>query len=177
MLTPVPMLAVAVRNAARLAPLAGPLLLACATGAAAAPGVWRCASGGAPPVYQDRPCDPGREQKDLAAHPPPLSVVPLELPATPPAARTKPRRTEAAPPRPRRPETRVAGDAAERRHVREGMTEGEVLARLGSPDFASPKAGRKARWTYLPAAGDPQTITLVRFEDGQVATVERRVVR
>jgi len=171
------MLAMAIRNAARLAPLAGPLLLACAAGAAAAPGVWRCASGGAPPVYQDRPCEPGREQKDLAADPPPLSIVPFELPAPPPVARTKPRRTEAAPPRPRRSETRVTGDAAERRHVREGMSEGEVLARLGSPDLASPKAGRKARWTFLPAPGDPQTLTLIRFEEGRVVAVERVTVR
>jgi hypothetical protein len=56
------------------------------------------------------------------------------------------------------------------------MSEGEVLARLGKPDLAT-KGGRRMRWTFLPAPGDPQTMTLVRFEDGRVVEVERRVVR
>lgn len=177
MLTPAAALPVSARNGTRLVPLAAPLLIACATGVAAASGVWRCAVPGAAPVYQDRPCDAGRQQKDLAADPPPLSIVPMEMPVRPAEPKAKPRRAEAPSPKPRRAESRIAGDAALRRHVREGMTEGEVLARLGTPDLASPKGGRKGRWTYLPAAGDPQTITLVRFEDGAVVAVERRVVR
>ena len=89
-----------------------------------------------------------------------------------------PRRAEKPPPRPRRADPpRFVGDAAQRRYVREGMTEGEVLARLGSPDLASGKGGRKVRWTFLPAPGDPQTMTTIGFEDGRVASVERVTVR
>ena len=57
------------------------------------------------------------------------------------------------------------------------MSEGVVLAKLGAPDAASSKHGRHARWTYLPAPGDPQTVTTIRFEDGRVTSVERHVVQ
>lgn len=159
------------------------LLLACAAlatalSALAAPGLWKCAGGGGIPVYQDRPCANGADLKDLAADPPPLSIVPLHI--APPAAsspeRTTPRRAQAPASRQRRADVRPDGHAAERKFVREGMTEGEVLARLGIPDMASPK-GRRARWTFLPTPGDPQTMTTIRFEDGRVLSVERVTVR
>ena len=68
-------------------------------------------------------------------------------------------------------------NAAERRHVQPGMHEGEVLARLGAPDLRSGKGGGKlSRWTYMPVAGDPQTLTTVVFEYGKVVEVERKVV-
>lgn len=57
------------------------------------------------------------------------------------------------------------------------MTDAEVFARLGPPDFQAGKTGRKMRWTYLPAAGDAQTVTLVKFEDGKVVGVERSILR
>ena len=57
------------------------------------------------------------------------------------------------------------------------MSDGEVLARLGPPDLQAGKNARRMRWTYLPAAGDPQTVTLVRFEDGKVVAVERTTMR
>ena len=57
------------------------------------------------------------------------------------------------------------------------MSDAEVVARLGPPDFQAGKGGRKMRWTYLPAAGDAQTVTLVKFEDGRVAGVERSILR
>jgi hypothetical protein len=57
------------------------------------------------------------------------------------------------------------------------MSEGEVLRRAGVPDLRSARHGRLLRWTYLPAPGDAQTLTTVRFEDGKVVAVERVVVR
>lgn len=146
--------------------------------AAAAVGVWKCQGRDRVPVYQDKPCDPGSELKDLTAEPPALSVVPLAIPSE--AARQRPaaKHVDKPPARPRRAEAPAPrGDANERRFVHEGMSEGEVLLRLGPPDLASPKSARKARWTFLPAPGDPQTMTLVQFEDGRVVHVERRVVR
>jgi hypothetical protein len=151
-----------------------------------AAGLWKCRGPDSVPMYQDRPCDSGAELRDLVANPPPLSVIPLVPPdASRPAARPPPRRAEKPPPRRAEPPARsrrgdaarVIGDAAERRHVHEGLGEGEVLARLGSPDLASGKGGRRMRWTYLPAPGDPQTLTTVRFEDGRVIGVERTIVR
>ena len=58
---------------------------------------------------------------------------------------------------------------------REGVV-GPVLAKLGAPDLQSGR-GRLMRWTYLPAAADLQTVTVVRFEDGKVVTVDRRILR
>jgi hypothetical protein len=58
------------------------------------------------------------------------------------------------------------------------MHEGEVLARAGPPDLKSGGGSRKlARWTYMPADSDPQTITTVVFDYGRVVEVERKVVR
>jgi hypothetical protein len=58
------------------------------------------------------------------------------------------------------------------------MHEGEVLARLGAPDLKSGGGGRRvARWTYMPVAGDAQTLTTVVFEYGKVVEVERKVMR
>ncbi|MEP7205588.1 MAG: hypothetical protein ABI920_01520 [Casimicrobiaceae bacterium] len=65
-----------------------------------------------------------------------------------------------------------------RRHVHGGMSEAEVLARLGRPDARS-SGSRKGRmsWTYLPARGDLQTVTTIHFERGVVAEIDRRVMR
>ncbi|MFO1317118.1 MAG: DUF4124 domain-containing protein [Burkholderiales bacterium] len=140
--------------------------------------VWKCADGHGRPVYQDAPCPEGRTLRDFAADPPPVSVVPLR-----PAPGTVTRATAAATPKDRKPAASRKGDAppvdaAERRHLQPGMHEGEVLARLGPPDMKSGGGGRKlARWTYMPAAGDPQTLTTVVFEYGKVVEVERKVVR
>ena len=66
---------------------------------------------------------------------------------------------------------------AERRHLREGMSDGEVLARLGAPDLKSGGGRGTASWTYLPAPGDAQTVTVVRIERGKVLGVDRKIVR
>ena len=138
--------------------------------------MYKCAGDRGTPVYQDSPCPEGREMRNFSTDPATVSVVPLR---PPPGTTTR----IAAPPRekPAKPakadKKGVAGDAAERRYVRLGMHEGEVLARLGTPDLRSGKGGGKvARWTYMPAPGDPQTLTTVVFEYGKVIEVERKVV-
>jgi hypothetical protein len=141
-----------------------------------APGVFKCAGERGVPVYQGMPCPPGRELRDFAADPANMSVVEMHVPATTTTPAT-PRHERAARAPPRTNKAKPPGDPAERRYVKAGMSEGVVLAKLGAPDAASAKHGRHARWTYLPAPGDPQTVTTIRFEDGRVISVERHVVR
>ena len=72
----------------------------------------------------------------------------------------------------------VVADIAQRKFIVPGMSEGEVVARIGKPDMTSGGKGRKtSRWSYLPAAGDPQTITTVVFDYGMVIEVERKVMK
>jgi hypothetical protein len=150
-------------------------LLASWPAAGLAQGPYKCRGAGAVPVYQDAPCPPGGELRNLADDPPSVSVVPF-APPPPPAA--VPRSRAPKPDKVARKErARASGDAAERRHVHEGMSEGEVLARVGAPDLQAGRTGRLMRWTYLPATGDPQTVTVLRFEDGKVTHVERRILR
>ena len=141
--------------------------------------VYKCAGDGSVPVYQDAPCPPGREVRNFAAEPATVSVLPM--PATPgstsrllaPAPPAKARGSPAS-----QKDKAKGGDANERRYLHPGMHEGEVLARAGAPDMKSGGSGRKvARWTYMPAVGDPQTLTTVVFEYGKVVEVERKVVR
>jgi hypothetical protein len=73
-------------------------------------------------------------------------------------------------------------DANERRFIREGMSEGEVLMRIGKPDSQSEDSGGGAsvavkRWIYLPAYGDPQTLTTIVIRKGKVEEVIREVAR
>jgi hypothetical protein len=139
--------------------------------------MYKCAGDGRTPVYQDVPCPEGREMRNLSTDPANVSVLPMR-PAPGTASRI------ASPPREKPAKTAKAdkkamnpGDPAERRHVQLGMHEGEVLARLGTPDLRSGGGGRRvARWTYMPVPGDPQTLTTVVFEYGKVVEVERKVV-
>jgi hypothetical protein len=141
-----------------------------------APGVFKCAGERGVPVYQGTPCPPGRELRDLVADPPNLSVVDMRVHEAAPAPAAPRRERPARAPPPPAP-AKARGDPAERRHAKVGMSEGEILAKLGAPDAASAKHGKRARWTYLPAPGDPQTVTTIRFEDGRVTAVERAIVR
>ena len=139
--------------------------------------MYKCAGDGRTPVYQDVPCPEGRELRNFATDPATVSVLPVR---PPPGSTTR----ISAPPREKPVKATKAdkkavnpGDPAERRHVQLGMHEGEVLARLGTPDLRSGGSGRKmARWTYMPVPGDPQTLTTVVFEYGKVIEVERKVV-
>jgi len=129
-------------------------------------------------IYQDTACPPGKELRDLEAHPATLSVVPgTPLPSA---------ATAAKPPRSARPiTTRVAahrskpGNPAERRFIHSGMSEAEVIMRIGRPDVRSKGHGKAGgtRWSYLPAAGDADTLTTLTLAGGKVVDVERRVAR
>jgi hypothetical protein len=75
-----------------------------------------------------------------------------------------------------------AASANERRFICVGMSEGEVLQKIGKPDSESIDSGGAAmetvkRWIYLPAEGDPQTITTVVLKNGQVFQITREISR
>lgn len=75
-----------------------------------------------------------------------------------------------------------AANASERKFIREGMSEGEVLMKIGKPDSESNVTGGGAvvevkKWTYLPTPGDQQTITTITIRNGKVTNVERQVTR
>ncbi len=76
----------------------------------------------------------------------------------------------------------LAADANERKFIREGMAEGEVLFRLGKPDHESFLRNERGHpeektWTYFPAYGDAQTLTILTFRAGVVVKVERKIAR
>jgi len=163
--------------------MVSPLILASAVGAIAyvQPAfaeMYKCAGDAGTPVYQDAPCPAGRELRNFASDPANVSVLPMRPPTGTATRVTAPPREK--PVKATKADGRQhagAGDPAERRHVQLGMHEGEVLARLGTPDLRSGGGGRKlARWTYMPVPGDPQTLTTVVFEYGKVIEVERKVV-
>jgi hypothetical protein len=75
-----------------------------------------------------------------------------------------------------------AANASERKFIHDGMTEGEVLVKIGKPDRESDVSGGGAviaerKWTYLPAPGDQQTVTTITIREGKVTHVERQVIR
>ena len=56
----------------------------------------------------------------------------------------------------------LAADASDRRFIHDGMSEGEVLMKIGRPDNETVDTGGGAkieekRWMYFPAPGDSQT--------------------
>jgi hypothetical protein len=139
--------------------------------------VYKCLLDGGRVFYQDKPCAPGRELRDFDKDPANVSVVPFapppnSAPAPAKASRHKPEKTTA-----RRAKAPRSGDAAERKFLRPGMSEGEVLARVGPPDVTSGKNRKGPRWTYAPDPADPHTITILQFEDGRLADIQRKVVR
>ena len=76
----------------------------------------------------------------------------------------------------------LAADAGDRKFIRDGMTEGEVLLKIGKADSQSEDTGGGAkmtvkRWIYLPTARDPQTMTTVVLKNGKVDEVTRQVSR
>jgi hypothetical protein len=141
--------------------------------------VYKC-TGDAPGtvIYQETPCPKGTELRNFDTDPPELSVVPAytgPLAARPPTA---------APPKDTRTLQgdvqigKATGDASARKFVRQGMTEAEVLARIGRPDATSGGSrAQQSRWSYLPADGDPDTVTTITFAGGVVSDVTRKVVK
>ena len=76
----------------------------------------------------------------------------------------------------------LAADASERKYIREGMSEGEVVMKIGRPDSESTDSGGGSqvavkRWVYFPARGDSQTITTLTIREGKVVQVDRQVSR
>ena len=76
----------------------------------------------------------------------------------------------------------VAADATDRKFIREGMSEGDVLMKIGKPDSESVDTGGGSqvtvkRWIYFPASGDPQTRTTLTIREGKVVDVSRQVSR
>lgn len=76
----------------------------------------------------------------------------------------------------------LAADASERKFIGKGMTEGEVLARIGKPDNESEISGGAAKvvekvWTYFPHDDDKQTLTTITIKNGRVFAVERTISR
>jgi hypothetical protein len=76
----------------------------------------------------------------------------------------------------------MAADAGERKFIRKGMGEGEVLLKIGKPDHEALHSAVRGHseektWTYFPKAGDPQTLTILRFHAGRVTEIERKIER
>jgi hypothetical protein len=136
--------------------------------------VYKCAGDKGGVVYQDAACAPGRELRNLDLEPATLSVVPgTPMPAPKASAPT------ARPPRAATVAARQrGGNPTERKFIQAGMSEAEVIFRIGRPDVEGKGRGKEARqWSYMPAAGDPDTLTTLTFAGGKVARVERKVVR
>jgi hypothetical protein len=157
-----------------------PALLSAPAGLALAD-VYKCAGEHGTPIYQESPCPPGKELRNFQSDPPEITVLPAPALSRPTPTRPgNPPVKQAA--RVKEPKPNMTGtreeDAAERKHIRSGMSEAEVLARLGRPDVTNAGGNRKGtRWTYLPASGDPDTITSLVFANGVVTNVERKLFR
>lgn len=138
-------------------------------------GLYKCAGDQGAVIYQDGPCAPGHELRNLELNPAQISVVPgTPVPPRPAAREPAPKRekTQSVVARTR------GGNPAERRFLRTGMTAAEVVARVGRPDMQlSGRRKEGQQWSYLPTAGDADTLTTVTFAGGAVSRVERRIVR
>lgn len=170
-----------------IAPTVAWLVALCATAPATAD-VYKCKGDGNVPMYQEMPCPPGKELRDFQLDPPAITVLPgagvrtgTTTPAGPPSPKdgtgtSRPAKAGAATSDGKT--AAAGGDAAERRHLRTGMTAAEVRLRIGVPDgTTSMRRTKSERWTYQPAPGDPETITTVTLVDGVVTNVERTVVK
>lgn len=142
--------------------------------------VYKCAGQNGTVVYQEAPCPEGKELRNFDTDPPTLSVIPgVSVPAPPhvkpppdkPAKRTALDRDD-------KNRGKVDGDATARKFIHVGMREAEVLARIGRPDMtAGGNRNHRTRWSYLPHAGDLDTITTITFNGDTVSDVSRKVVK
>jgi hypothetical protein len=157
------------------------ILGACAIAPLARAEVYKCAGDGGRPIYQEMPCPKGKELRNFQSDPPEITVLPGTAKADgagAPAANPKPGKDSAAEKTAKPRAEKPRGDPAERRHLHSGMSEGDVLARVGPPDATTgQRSGKQMRWTWLPGEGDPETVTTVTFLNGIVATVERTLVK
>jgi len=141
--------------------------------------IYKCVDEDNRPVYQDSPCPPGKELRNFDTDPAEVSVIPFRAVPDLPPLQVAPKAAKAAPAAKSDKKTAREGvDVAQRKFIVAGMNEGEVIARIGQPDITSGGKGRKSsRWSYLPAAGDSQTITTVVFDYGKVVEVERKIMK
>jgi len=156
-------------------------LLALPVMAAAAPAaatLYLCKDPAGGTVYQSEPCPPDQLirsiEEDTRVNVLPSAPPPPAKPAPKPARVIKEAREAKARAAPGHPE--------ERRFLREGMDEAEVLLKVGPPNArgigpAPSGRGKAKRWIYMPAPGDADTITTVMFQQGKVVAVERKVSR
>ena len=148
------------------------LLLSVAQSAHAA--VYKCANEKGGVIYQDTACAPGKELRNLDAEPATLSVVPgTPVPAAKAAVpATKPARVQTGTVKVK------GGNPAERKFIQAGMSEAEVILKIGRPEVEAKGRGKDGRrWSYMPTAGDPDTLTTLTLAGGKVTHVERKVVR
>ncbi len=76
----------------------------------------------------------------------------------------------------------LAADAIERKFIRAGMGEGEVIFKIGKPDHEAlirivRGEPEEKTWTYFPHSRDPQTLTILTFHAGVVTRVDRQISR
>lgn len=76
----------------------------------------------------------------------------------------------------------LAADAGERKFLRKGMGEGEVILKIGKPDheaFRRVVRGEpeEKTWTYFPHPRDRQTLTVLTFHSGVVTAIDRQIAR
>jgi hypothetical protein len=75
-----------------------------------------------------------------------------------------------------------AADAIERKFIRTGMGEGEVLFKIGKPDHEAIVRSVRGEpeektWTYFPHARDRQTLTVLTLRGGVVTHIDRQIAR
>ena len=142
--------------------------------------VYKCAGERGVPIYQEVPCSPGKELRNFQTDPPEITILPARR--APGAAadviREAPSKSARADKDAKPGKSANGANATERMHLRLGMTEAEVLARVGSPDVTvGSKSTPSPRWTYMPAPGDPETTTTLLFTKGVLVDIERKVVK
>lgn len=142
--------------------------------------VYKCAGEKGVPVYQEMPCSPGKELRNFQTDPPDITILPSRRPPGNPndVIREVPPKNAKTDKDAKPGKSANAGNAVERMHLRLGMTEAEVLSRVGSPDITvGAKGTLSPRWTYMPAQGDPETTTTLSFNKGVLVDIERKVVK
>ena len=144
--------------------------------------VYKCTGEGGRPVYQEMPCPSGKELRNFQSDPPEITVLPGVSGAATgggaPPATARPGKEVAGDKTAKARTEKLRGDPAERRHLHSGMSEAQVIARVGAPDITTgQKNAKQARWSWLPTEGDPETITTVTLVSGMVTTVERTLVK
>ncbi len=143
--------------------------------------VYKCAGDSGSPVYQEMPCPAGKELRNFQTNPPEITVLPgpARAGAASPVAGNRAKTSDQAEKSSKAATAgKSKGDPAERAHARVGMTESEVLAKLGMPDITSGQPNQKqVRWTWLPTEGDPEMVTTMTLTNGVVTDLERRTVK